>query len=372
MTESADLVTPSTILRPRMPELDSVRGLAILGVFLYHTLYAQPDLSRWSTPYRLFLTATWPGHFGVSLFFVLSGFLITGILVDGRCKRQYFARFYKRRALRILPAYFAVAALLAVTKFAPPSFLLLSLVYLSNLTPIFGIPIAYPVLWSLAVEEHFYFVWPILCRKFTNTGLSVLCLGIVALSPLSRYVSLSFTAPGGTAFYCNEYTWNSLDGLACGALLSLALRQYDWARARFAQACGALLIFSTVSWFCLMPLGIQSRETGIGAAFQISIVNFAFTGLLGIFLHLGSGKHAPLVQIKPLRFLGYVSYGWYLIHDFFNHVYDRVMMAAGFAHGANHIGALLIRLFVVGGVSLGVAYLSRAFYEEYFLRFKEA
>src|ERR1700722_19067474 len=105
----------STILRPKMPELDTIRGIAILGVFLYHSLYAQPNLARWAQPIRLFLTATWPGRFGVNLFFVLSGFLITGILVDSQPRQGYYTRFYKRRALRILPAYLALVVVLALT-----------------------------------------------------------------------------------------------------------------------------------------------------------------------------------------------------------------------------------------------------------------
>jgi len=122
----------------------------------------------------------------------------------------------------------------------------------------------------------------------------------------------------------------------------------------------------------LIPLGILSRETGLGAALQISIVNFAFTGLLGIFLYLGSGEHAHLVQIKPLQFLGYISYGWYLIHDFFIHLWDRVLAISGIrVNGPNHIGGVFIRMVIVGCLSIAVSYLSRAYYEEYFLRFKE-
>jgi hypothetical protein len=89
-----------TILRPRMPELDSIRGLATLGVFLYHSMYAQPVLQNWSKPYRLILLATWPGHFGVNLFFVLSGFLITGILTENRFRQGYFTRFYNETSKR--------------------------------------------------------------------------------------------------------------------------------------------------------------------------------------------------------------------------------------------------------------------------------
>lgn len=132
-----------------MPELDTIRGLAILGVLLYHGLYWNVNLSNFPSLERIILTGMWAGRMGVDLFFVLSGFLITGILLDSRNRQDYYRRFYARRALRILPAYLLILAILAVTKYTPLSFVLLSLIYLSNLTPLFGIPIAYPVLWSL-------------------------------------------------------------------------------------------------------------------------------------------------------------------------------------------------------------------------------
>src|ERR1051326_1957001 len=126
MTNSSFSSTSNAILRPRMPELDMVRGLAILGVFVYHAVWALPNATNWSKPVRALLTAAWVGHFGVNLFFVLSGFLITGILIDARSGHSYYLKFYKRRALRILPAYLAFLAVLAITKSSPPSFLLLS------------------------------------------------------------------------------------------------------------------------------------------------------------------------------------------------------------------------------------------------------
>src|SRR5262249_15556939 len=138
------------ILRAQMPELDTLRGVAILAVFLYHGLYVQPGLAEWNKPWRLALTAAWPGRLGVNLFFVLSGFLISGILLESATRPDYYTRFYKRRALRILPAYLAVLGILALTPWvtAPP--LWFSLFFLSNLTSLFGVVIGYHVLWSLA------------------------------------------------------------------------------------------------------------------------------------------------------------------------------------------------------------------------------
>jgi peptidoglycan/LPS O-acetylase OafA/YrhL len=134
------------ILRPVMPELDTLRGLAILMVILYHGLYWQVDVAHYTGILRLLLTGMWVGRLGVNLFFVLSGFLITGILIESRGRSDYYKRFYVRRGLRIHPAYLIILAILAATRYAPISFILLSLVYHSNLMPILGIPISYPVL----------------------------------------------------------------------------------------------------------------------------------------------------------------------------------------------------------------------------------
>ena len=90
-----------------MPELDSIRGLAILGVLFYHGLYWARDFSPFTSAEKRLLFLMSAGQFGVSLFFVLSGFLITGLLIDSRNRIDYYKRFYIRRALRILPAYYA-------------------------------------------------------------------------------------------------------------------------------------------------------------------------------------------------------------------------------------------------------------------------
>jgi peptidoglycan/LPS O-acetylase OafA/YrhL len=354
-----------------MPELDTIRGLAILGVFVYHALYRQSDLANWSGIRRLLLTAAWPGQLGVNLFFVLSGFLITGILADGRSEPGYYVRFYKRRALRILPVYFVMVVVLALTRSAPLPSLVLSLFYLTNVARLFGLPTGYSVLWSLAVEEQFYLVWPPFCRNFTLRRLMMICSGIILLSPVSRFVSMQLTTAHRMDFHIHEYTWNSLDGLACGALLALCLREYQVTRNKLARICSAALILSSLAWCCAIPLGILSRDTPVGAALQITLVNVGFTGLLGLFLVAGSGESAKMVQIPILQFLGYLSYGLYLFHLFLFQMYDRVLAEKWhYVQAPNDMGHLLARMAVVGAVSVAAAYVSRKYFEERFLRLK--
>ena len=153
MNCGSDVYQP--LLRPHMPELDSIRGLAILGVVFYHGLYWAKDMRLYSAWQRLFLSLMSSGQFGVNLFFILSGFLTTGILLDSRSRHDFYKRFYFRRALRILPSYYATLLILVLFGLMSRGFLYMSLLYSSNLSLLFGIAICYPVLWSLAVESTF-------------------------------------------------------------------------------------------------------------------------------------------------------------------------------------------------------------------------
>lgn len=162
-----------------------------------------------------------------------------------------------------------------------------------------------------------------------------------------------------------------MDGLACGALLALGLREYQVSRSRLAQTCGAVLTLSLLAWCFAIPLGILSRQTAVGAAFQVTLLNFGFTGLLLLFLVVGAGEYARLVQISVLQFLGYISYGLYLFHTFLFWMYDKVVAARWhYLQRAGDIGHLLVRMVVVGALSVALAYLSRKYFEEKFLRLK--
>src|SRR5271155_369737 len=240
---------PDPLLRREMPELDTIRGIAVLAVVLCHGLYWKVGLSHFSWPERVFLSGMWAGRFGVNLFFVLSGFLITGILVDSLGRADYYKRFYLRRALRIIPAYLAIIVVLALFHLAPFSFLILSLLYISNLTPLFGVAMAYPVLWSLAVEEHFYFIWPAIARNTRQSTLIGVCVAVVIVTPFLRLATYFLTMHNGFVSYvCNEYTWNCLDGLSCGAALALFLRQYQPSRKALLTLSGLLTAGSITIW----------------------------------------------------------------------------------------------------------------------------
>src|ERR1700733_7731353 len=114
MTSPEEHGPPENLLRPRMPELTTIRGIAILLVLFFHGFSFRYGLGGLSGLPKLFVAATFPGWMGVDLFFVLSGFLITGILLDSKSKAGYYRTFYTGRVLRILPLYYTVLLILAV------------------------------------------------------------------------------------------------------------------------------------------------------------------------------------------------------------------------------------------------------------------
>ena len=142
-----------------IPQFDGLRALSILAVFIAHSEFLR------SLPGAVILEY---GRIGVDLFFVLSGFLITGILLDSKGSSHYFRNFYIRRALRIWPLYYLILLIiyLLTSQFLPQmkdgNVWLYFTVYIQNLFLNLKIPYGLEPTWSLAVEEQFYMTWPLL------------------------------------------------------------------------------------------------------------------------------------------------------------------------------------------------------------------
>jgi peptidoglycan/LPS O-acetylase OafA/YrhL len=366
------------LLRPRMPELDSLRGVAVLLVLLYHGFGFSHGIERGGGLERLFVAATLYGWVGVDLFFVMSGFLITGMLLETRTYPRYYRRFYIRRCLRILPIYFTVLLVLAaVTRtplFAhavPWSFVGISALFLANFTPIFGISASYGVLWSLAVEEHFYLVWPILVRRFSDRSLTI-CAGITCvICPALRGASFLLHHAQGWTDY-GAYTWLVADGLATGALLAVTLRgplqtrQANWKLTGAALGTGLGMLIGGA------PFGILSRNRLLGITFRQTALNLSFFGILLIVLLIGTGPWKRVACFKPLRLLGEISYGVYLIHTLVFWIVDRCSIIL-FPHVptlTSHFPLMCARFCVAITATLIVCYISRWHFEERFLRLK--
>jgi peptidoglycan/LPS O-acetylase OafA/YrhL len=351
-----------------MPELDTLRGVAILGVLFLHGFfwpYSGLHFGRWGT---LWLNVTQPGWLGVNLFFVLSGFLITGILIDSAARPDYYRRFYTRRALRILPAYYALLIVLWLLGQARGAYVGLGFLYLANVTELFGVGQAYGPLWSLAVEEHFYLLWPTAVRRLSLRSVGILAATIVIGVSILRGVGFLLGDRDGLA----SYTWYVADGLACGALIAVLLR-YQLPRQQIIRITVGLILGAIVLCTLGVPFGILTRTRLLGAALQYTFISVLFSGVLLLFLLLGTGPHAHITHNKILRFFGYISYGLYLVHLMVFRLYDQFChrFAPALLPRDNHLELVFLRFLLAGGAAVLLAYISRIYFENWFLRIKD-
>lgn len=300
----------------RTPELDGLRGVAIGSVLLWHYVI---DLSRplegsflwW--PHRL-LSSTWSG---VDLFFVLSGFLIGGILEDQRQAVNYFQVFYLRRAYRILPAYllnllvFVGFPLMFPALFAGTLFTWRPLPLWSYLTLVQNLLMAaagelagWAVTWSLAVEEQFYLLLPVVIR-FARPWLVPILLAGVGLAPLFRHL-----APNPIAAYVLPI--GRCDSLFMGVLLALLMRyRPEWAhRIAGSRLLPSLALAGVALLVIYEPRWAEEPMRGLG----MSAFAFAYAILL---LCAQVGPHEGLrraLRQRPLCWLGQRAYFVYLAH----------------------------------------------------------
>jgi peptidoglycan/LPS O-acetylase OafA/YrhL len=357
-----------------MPELDALRGVAILGVVIYHALYFSRDLSVFTPLQRKFLLSAAAGQFGVPLFFVLSGFLITGILLDSRERPDYYKRFYVRRALRILPLYYLVLLILVLAHMTGAGFLVLSLVFSANLAPLFGARMSYGVLWSLAVEEHFYLLWPSAVRRISNNILIFVSLAIAILSPLLRlFCHLHASALHLVNYGCAFYTWNVADALAWGAFLALAVRASASDRTKVLRMSIAFFVAATLLTAVGIPFGITTRQTAIGEALQSVPWSLGFTGLLGISLVLGTGPWKNFSSSSFLQFFGRISYGLYMYHLLVFVAYSKMAhwTIPQFLEKLSPWQEMWLRFSIAVPAAVGISYISRRYFEEFFLGMKD-
>jgi peptidoglycan/LPS O-acetylase OafA/YrhL len=344
-----------------MPELDSVRGIAILLVVLFHGM-VPPLKAEVSALGRGIFGLSQYGWTGVNLFFVLSGFLITGNLLDCRQRPDYFRRFYLRRALRILPALFGMLLLLLAGGWISFRFAAISVLFLANFAGVLGVGAGYGALWSLAVEEHFYMLWPLLVRRWSARGLIILAAVVSVGSPFLRILTLV----GGPVpqHLAALYTWFNLDGLALGSLLAVWVRIPSFRRHQLARIALPIFIMSTAVFFLLVG------RSWADATVAKSACNLASAGLLSCMLLVGASKWSFLVDRPILKFFGFISYGLYLVHILAFHISEVLLshpLSVLVANG-KPLSASLIHFG--SGLALGtaVAYLSRRSLEERFLR----
>jgi len=356
-----------------MPELDSLRGIAVIMVLLFHAFFwtaDQSSLYQFHGIGKIAISVIQGGWLGVQLFFVLSGFLITGILLDTKERPDFYKRFYFRRALRILPAYLALLCLLVILGIAQWKFLLTCIFFVSNLSVLFGIPLQYAPLWTLAVEEQFYLLWPQAVRRASGKMLTALAISIIVLTPIIRW--LAFVHNPSQDLY--HYTWFVADGLAYGALIAIYLRSKQATRKRVFSAG---LILSAAGIIILLigsKFGIMHRTNIIGATFQILPWNILFSGIVLLTLIVGTGKWKRIVLCRWLRYIGYISYGLYLINLLVFYEFDKTIKHFSPALDITFhqtLSGLVLRFLLAGGIAVLIASLSRKYFEGFFLKLKD-
>jgi peptidoglycan/LPS O-acetylase OafA/YrhL len=370
------LTCGKSILPRRMPELDTLRGIAVLLVLFFHGFNLTPiHAAHPSAVTRLFLLFTAGGWSGVRLFFVLSGFLITGILLDSRDSSRYYAEFYYRRALRILPAYYLILIVLPVATHLGITdrrvgwpFLALSSIYLSNMTPFFGVISQYTVLWSLAVEEQFYLLWPGVVRLFSQRGLMIVCVVLLIGCPsLRAYYYLHGNEAGA------GYTWLVADSLAGGAALAILVRGSLRSPKELGLVAIGVGIAAVAIFLAGLPYGIYLSRTMAGNVVRQTFLNLLFTAVVAAALSVGSTRYGYLCRIGWLKFFGDISYGLYLVHMLVFDVVDHLgRRLAPWAYSTTQEFPTMVARFLVGsGLSIAIAYLSRWYFEERFLRLRD-
>ncbi|WP_051978146.1 acyltransferase family protein [Edaphobacter aggregans] len=350
--------------------LDGVRGLAILLVFLFHLLSSNHAPSG-SPLIGVILKLRDTGWIGVDLFFALSGFLITGILFDTLASQHYFRNFYIRRALRIFPLYYGV--LLVLFLLVRPDwrqgrqFYLLP-VYLQNTSLWWNAPDSGIIksltghLWSLAVEEQFYLVWPLVvfCIR-DRRKLLWIALAVVLIAPVLRTLLLTH---GGSIQATYKTTLCRADSLLAGAALALAIRGPR--RAAILRAAAPLF------WLAILACALLAWKTGSffwGDNFAVNTIGYSLLAVAGtslIALCLRAGSTAKLMSISPLRWLGKYSYGIYVIHQMTFMAYQSFLLTHIHSRVLLHLALPLSNL----AVTLPLAWLSYRFYEQPFLRLK--
>ncbi len=328
--------------------LDGVRAFAVLFVLFYHAY-----------------TGTFPGGFvGVDVFFVLSGFLITGILVRewDRAGRVAFGRFYARRALRLLPALFAIAVvfILAYLIFLPAGDrtdsilpVLAAVGYVTSPLAASSVDLApWQHAWSLSVEEYFYLVWPLLLVVLLRwVGRRRLVVAVATIT----VIAVAYRIAAGLSDWTTDRIYYAADTraeqLLIGCLLAVVMIDRRFAPPMWLTMIGAAVLCA----FVVMSADVTAPLYRDGGSTIIALITA--TVIAGVVTHATSW-FGRFLALRPLTWLGKRSYGVYLWHLPLLNFFDRTLPGA--------VPASLVGI----AATFVIAALSFRYVEEPFLRMK--
>jgi peptidoglycan/LPS O-acetylase OafA/YrhL len=367
-------------LSGHLPGLDGVRGVAVVMVMLMHFV---GGAAAQTTLQRLAVKVAGYGALGVDLFFILSGFLITSLLYEAKGGAHYFRDFYARRTLRIFPLYYFVLALLflLLPTIATPTPLLersrQEQIWLWTYTTNFYIAArsSWEALtyvnhfWSLAIEEHFYLVWPLVVFRFRREVLERICLAVIAVGLVLR---IALSLAGVSELSISVLTPCRVDTLIIGALLALLARREPGAATELVRRAGKValvlgaVIFAVSAWCAttklFLPVLHQVRNT-LQALF--------FGAVMLLSLRPTRDRFARILRGRVLRFFGKYSYGLYVYHGLVTWYFVETRFETRLdALLGNHWLAMIGQAAMGFAISVMVAVMSFQLFEKRFLALK--
>lgn len=384
--QSDDAGITHRLQKGHVPALDGVRGLAILLVLFFHFM-----LIGGNTPAIRLIQKTWSfGWMGVDLFFVLSGFLITGILLDAKAKRPtasgYFKNFYARRTVRIFPLYYAFLIV----------FLLILPNVMSGFYDLYGRPPVgqwafwtytynlfqgrhqgarefshtMGVTWSLCIEEQFYLIWPTIVWFARPRTLLKICAGLILMSMIARGIVWHQTQ---YLVFASQWSFCRMDPLAVGAAIAITARiapAWLFNARKFAVHLIWLVPVLVVGWNAIVGTLVQSKVFLISGYSALALM---FGALL--LMTITAGGRGPFVWFfsNPLlRLFGRLSYAMYLFNQPIK--YALLKYVWGFTDPTQEftqVSQQILFFLLASVLTVGAAWLSWHLFEKHFLKLKE-
>jgi peptidoglycan/LPS O-acetylase OafA/YrhL len=303
--------------------------VAVLWVIAYHAHF------HWPFQLKLVAGVASMGWMGVDIFFALSGFLITRILLCSERSVTGLRNFYTKRALRIWPLYFSLLALFwcELIWVHAPYPMTRCIFFVQNYLPQFPYPHNFDQTWSLCVEEHFYLVWPILVLFLPRASTPWILLAVLAGSPVLRSIAAERGVSAKLLYTASQYR---LDSIAIGALIaSLHAGRRRPAQLRIIGIAVLAISLPALIWFWVHSSGEFANSS------TYEFLALASGSVLCIALTSAGTHTGRVLAARPLRYVGQISYGLYMIHPF---VFSIVSKKAQTVSGL--VAALLLSLAV--------------------------
>lgn len=367
----------------RIPSLDGLRSLVLLILFIHFVLNPARGWDGWSR--SAFMAAGYLAVTALDVFFVLSGFLITGILLNTKHSETYFRSFYLRRLVRILPLYygFLVVYLIVIPKFAPwDSQALVLTPWQQSYYWAYFVNIAYALhwqlaaftghLWTLSIEEQFYLAWPVVVWLCNPSLLKRVCVACLVMAPLVR-LAVSVVFPDTALFY--TFTFARMDGLAMGALIAVF-----WHDRRnvtgFVAGIRKGAVGAAGVALAIIVVGLKDPslvlEPGFQAASYLTVSVYCAAGVVVATLCVEQERlWHRIVRSWPLRQIGIYSYAIYVLHNPLSYVLHQSGVLERPPVGAT-IGSALWYFLVMTVVTVAVSALSWHLFEKPLLRLRPA